>query len=785
MTEDRELLAVLCQSLHTEGCMEMIPEGFQFCPACGLRAVCLTFPDFSTSLSTISLVLQPNQTTHKVRLANSGPGSVSVEITGSKGLMPIVRKLAIPGVMRGRPGQKVLELKIETDHISSGRARLELTAGGVTPVADDPWADRIAKTHNVQIEWHQRHPAQLVVLTPTLMFHPRDGTSRLLRIINSGDTALPIILPSLPAGFVFGQRDTLPAELFPGQELSLSIHCCVTSLEAGVETVYFDAPGDNVAFCLVTEGEQAGGIRPDWIIALDFGTSNTSIVARSIPNNSLPIDAGQCFPLLGPGEKTRFPSAMRYDVRERLWAFGDEAREETGSSYNFLKIDDGNSLKMKLGCAGEPYLDLVKDYPSARGEFTIDSLLQTYLRHLRDTIIQPFLNAQPDACVQYVVSLPVLDGTSGEAFQRQRERMLMSFSRIFDMLPSQIITELEPNCAANHLLIGKGYQFLRDKLGLLDSLFSPGDRFIVVDSGGGTTDIAYGEFQEARLGGGRLQFRILRNLGLNEKQDTFGGREVTKFFHRVLNHKPYSQFHHSPCDFPPEKFEVVADFGIACNRIIDDIEKSIKPAYAAEQTPAGLPPELRGELHEFISSNMKSLLDVFRLAISTDPGRKAPRWVFLVGGNTLIHSLESFCLKRLAGDSSAVMPALPAEERFLAVAMGAAYADGLFAPDLAPHTISLILSDRNGALLAEQPLQARSKPLTEFKKIYKLTDAVTVLVKADGMELVRQTIGGPGLTTQLRAAVSVGRLLIDATISESSAAHINSGPPAMLYDGKL
>ena len=787
MHNDRDPREVPCQSLHGGECMELLPEGFQFCPLCGRRAAHLILPDISRITSALSLVLQPNQATHKIILANDGPALASVEVgVNGQGLTPGVRKLAVPGIIQERPGQKLLPLALITGPTAAGNARLVLTVADMLPT-NDPWADRIPETSYVYIEWHERRPARLVVLTPVLLFHARGGTNCLLRLTNTGDTPLPLILPSLPPGFVFGELYMLPAELFPGLELSLPINYLAGRMEAANHTIYFDLPFEQVSFSLVTEEEKVDGIRPDWIIALDFGTSNTSIVARSIPNSSLPADAGECFPLTGPDKEKRFPSTMLYDSREKTWVFGADAEKETGSGHNFFLIDDRNSLKMNLGSSGEPYLnwDQLKMYPAARGEFTIASLLQTYLRYLRDTVIVPFLRKQPDAHVQYVLSLPVLDGNSGEAFQRQRARMLESFSRVFDVAQDQIITELEPNCAANYLLIGQGYQFLRDLIGRSETLFMGGDRFIVVDSGGGTTDIAYGEFEETQIGGGHLQFRILRNLGLGEKQETFGGRKVSDFFHELLNRQPYDQFHHSPCTLMTNGNEAVADFGVACSRIAEDIEKSIKPKYAAEETPSGLPSELRDNLQTFIDDNMKSLLDVFRSAISNDPGRKAPRWVFLVGGNTLIRPLEAFCLRRLAQDKTEVMPSLPKEQRYLAVAMGAVYANGLFAPEFAPRTIVLSAVDRHKRSVVTETLQAKSKPLTNYQSIHNLSDIVTVTLSADGANLVSQTIGGPGFVTRLKAAVHGGRLTLDATVSEDADSRAGNSTSVVLFDGKL
>ena len=787
---------ILCRALHGGNCAELLQGHFQFCPVCGRRAGRLSFPTAPGTSSTIHLVLQPGQTAQRVRLNNDGPSSLSVEVSvNGPGLTTGVKKLAVPGRVSGEPGQKILDLRLEPLAGPDGQAQLTFSSA-TAPPGEDPWGERPAEMRHVRVEWHERRPAQLTVLTPTLQFHSRAGRQRALRICNTGDLPLPLLLPPLPSDFAFGEMQVLPAELAPGQELALPLCFRGGTMPAARHTLFFDAQSARVPFYLVTEQEQAGAARPDWIIAIDFGTSNTSVVGRSIPGNGLRPDEGQCIPLHGNDGKDRFSSAMLYNARERRWTFGDEAeRQAQFSNPDVMLIDDRNSLKMSLGQDREPYLEgapwssreWMEAHPSARSTLTVASLLQTYFRHLKSDVIDPHLSEQADAHVQYVLSLPVLDGLSGERYQRQRDRMLQGFSHVFDVPEEQIITELEPNCAANHLLLGKGYPLLRALVKKSDTIFSPGDRFVVVDSGGGTTDIAYGEFEEIRGTGGQLQFRILRNLGLGTDQKSFGGRTVSDFLHRSLNTATTPDYHHSPCLVPNEHGtdmgDTVADFGPSCNVVSSTIEKSLKPAYAHGHIPEGMPKSLTGDLGRFSDDAMAKLLRALRDADPEGYRRKPPRWVFLVGGNTLVQPVQAFCSKYLAGDNEGVMPKLPEDERFLAVAMGAAFAEGLFAPEFAKETVTLTVTDEGGREYSET-LQAKLRPLTDHEITQAFTGPISLALRSDADELVRQLLGAAGLTTRLRATVRSGRLtIVFRAYLEADTEAANDW--AVLYDGTL
>ena len=792
MQEQKDAGSLLCGNLHGTTCEEPLEEGYEYCPMCGTLAAEVCLRDAAGSPPTLNLPLRPEQTSQKIYLVNRGPANVSIETNvTAPGVTAKARRLAVPGVSNGAPGRQMLSVDFDPHaRQQEGCARLTLTTATGVPDLEDPWQKRRDQTTTATLAWHLRSPARLEILTPALLFHARDGRAALLRIRNAGDEDLPLDLPLLPSGFVFGTSQMLPSVLGPGQPLSLTVFFRGEALRASRQDVIFDTPSGFSSVQFITEREQAGGVRPDWIIAIDFGTSNTSVVVRSIPRNGLPAEDGECY-ALGANGGDRFPSAMLYNARERTWTFGKDAEDKSALSdpEHFL-IDDRNSLKMKLSESGEPYFldEWVQKRPVVRGEMTIAALLRTYLHHLKDTLIAPFLNQQQDDIhAQYVLSLPVLDNVSGERYERQRARMLAAFSQVFDTPEAQILTELEPNCAANHLLIGQGYAYLEKLIGRTTGLFNAGERFVVVDSGGGTTDIAYGEFEENSLGGGRLQFRVVRNLGLDEERKPFGGREVSDFLHQRLNTVALGKeieegYFHRPCQLLP----LEASKGLrSCNAISATIEAAIKPTYGRGATPEGLPEGLVAETQAFVTGRTHELLTAMRnMPVSPGYQRKHARWVFLVGGNTLIHSLQSYCLDKLAQNDIQKLPDLPPEERFLAVAKGAAYVDGLFAPTLAPYSVILETIDANGNI-ATTTLQAKHKPLVNTEHYPNFEGAVQINLRADDDTLVRQTVGATGLTTRVTAELRAGRLLLLARLAGVNDGQETYAPPEILFDGKL
>jgi len=749
---------------------------------CGRPAAHLNLPDAVGYALFFSLL--PDDNVRHIRLSNPGLAPLRVEVSvQGPGVAARVRVIPIPGGTPEQPGAKLLDLLFDRD-IPAGEASLILAADLGCPSLERPWDARPREERRVSLRWEARQPGKLVVLTPTLLFHGRQERKRTLRARNEGDLGVNLVLPALTHGFTFTGDNARQREVMPGEEINLDVEYCGAMpmpshvSEAALETTVGDVP-----FRIVAEAEPAGRSRPDWIVGVDFGTSNTSVVARPIPRSG-PPDQGACIPILGPGGQNRFPSAMFYLFREGRWLFGTEAlqtAENQGASETGYLIHDHNSLKMSLSRPGEFYHQdaKIQANPFSLGAFTIDNLLRTYFTYLRDTLIHPYLREHLTAPVQYVLSLPVLDGVSGERYGRQRSRVLSAFSHVFQVPAAQIITELEPNCASRYLLLGPGYAHLQSLIPHAGSLFQPGERFMVVDSGGGTTDIAFGEFGEGS--GGVLPFQVLGNLGLGEEGDggeeDFGGRKMSSFLHAALNTAATEQFHHAPCDLKPQ-MQGQNDERLrrrTCSAISIEIEKSIKPPYCCEDPPEGLPAELVQSTREYATSQMKALLVALH---KTHPEAftKKLRWLFLVGGNTLVRAVQAFCLDRLANYKTNIMPDLAVEDRFLAVAMGAAYPEGLFVPEYSRYALSLRLVDQAGAE-AVYSLQAKSAPIAASSRAFPYDGPVRVALQADGANLVLQRVGVAHVRTEIRAVVGPHGIRLTAQTEPS--------PETVLYEAGI
>ena len=695
----------------------------------------------------------------RVRLNNYGPATLRAEVTvDGNGVEPRSRVLSIPGGASDQPSSKLLELEFDST-ILSGEASLVLSASLGAPSTQQPWETRVREERRFSLKWNTSGPGRLVVLTPTLLFHGRRGLTRMLRVCNEGDLPIQLVLPTLTHGFAFTSETPRQSNVMPKEEYCIPIeYIGPTPMPSQTLTATLTTSTNTVDFNIIAEAESSGSFRPDWIIGVDFGTSNTSIVARSVPCEG-PPEKGACCPIPDLSGDDRFASAMYYHFKERRWDFGAkalQAAENQGASNSGYLISDHNSLKMSLNVPGEFYHNdpIIKQNQSAIGLFTVDNLLRTYFTYLKDTLVHPFISRQPASTVQFVLSLPVLDGIQGERYNLQRDRMLSAFSHVFHTPIAQIITELEPNCASRFLLFGQGYEHLRSLIPHAGSLFQPGERFMVVDSGGGTTDISFGEFEEGI--GGVLPFRILGNLGLGNTSgvdEDFGGRKMSNFLHTELNSASTEQFHHAPCDLMPH-LDGHTDSKLkrrTCSAISTEIENSIKAPYCREDPPEGLPVELVHSTSAFAKSQMTSLL---RSLHKTHPEafEKKLRWLFLVGGNTLVRAIQSFCLDMLAGNDTKVMPELSPKDRFLAVALGSVFADGLFIPEYCNYDLTLSLIDEAG-LKSNHPLQARSAPITEFSKNVQFNKPVQVVLRANEFDLVRQNVGDLAFRTVIRASI--------------------------------
>ena len=232
-----------------------------------------------------------------------------------------------------------------------------------------------------------------------------------------------------------------------------------------------------------------------------------------------------------------------------------------------MLLNERRSLKLNLSRDDEPFQ---RGPGMGHRDFSLEGLLRSYFGFLRRMIIEPGLingaEIKPEnptdvekrggaEHVQYVLTLPLLDGENGPLYCRQRERTVRCFAQAMGVLEQNITVIPEPLAAAYYYLIGPGQKWLSQELSASESPFRVGDRLFVLDSGGGTTDLIYGEIEDASL---PPTLRLMASAGLGKDEEgkdrTFGGVDVSEILHKEMNKIERKDFFHRPCvHFPNEK----------------------------------------------------------------------------------------------------------------------------------------------------------------------------------------------------------------------------------------
>ncbi len=205
--------------------------------------------------------------------------------------------------------------------------------------------------------------------------------------------------------------------------------------------------------------------KPAVVVAIDFGTSSTSVARRNL------VSDGPIVPL-GPAK--RFPSFVFLPsaVSKGGWKFGDDAynayqQASSAGEMDFVFIRNLKTL-------------LREEAAGASGTLLFDpeEVLEAFFRWLLERYIVPDLqhNCGDAGDVDFVFTVPVLD--NGELRQAQEEATLSAARRAGFVNHGTLTTVLEPEAAVRELLRGEELRSLRIAL---------------MDSGAGTTDIVFCE----------------------------------------------------------------------------------------------------------------------------------------------------------------------------------------------------------------------------------------------------------------------------------------------------
>lgn len=452
-----------------------------------------------------SFRITPDKAEGRIQLGYRG--QVAVKTSASIG-GDSAGAFSLPDTERLVSAPTTFPVRIDPSRCEGGvRGSVRFVTYDGTRNAEHYWTPLPPRIHMIEIEAALAEGPRLVADPAVLFFRFGQG-SRCVKIRNEGDLPVHIDLVEVPAGF----RSTSALDrhdLAPGEATDVTIEP-LPSARDGILRVTFAGGGvlDVPIVCF-----PAPPPRPTvrYVVAIDFGTSNTTVGIRDTQTEEFVfLDDPN-----SPGNTNRFPTAILLKSKDpSTWEYGQRAIDDYDPNLHQIVYE----LKSYLRTDREPF---AKKWSTC----TVDAIVAWYLRRLRLDIIEPELlrrspGGRPD--VHFVFCLPVLD--HGPQYERQRSRYEQAIraSGILDL--GEHSFQFEPVCAALYFLQGR-------KSGAPAHAFEEGDQVLVFDSGGGTTDIACFNVHEVD---GAIEMKNVRQVGSHREggeagaSHQFGGTTLTQ-----------------------------------------------------------------------------------------------------------------------------------------------------------------------------------------------------------------------------------------------------------------
>lgn len=712
---------MVCDAIRGNGCAQELKPNWKYCPRCGSLTARLTIE----RVQTLSVV--PGQPgVRQIPIAHYGGRGVPTDasLRENDGHFEIERfesvvahdtalTLKIGAIEAGVQAKCVVRIKVSDEERDVAHL----------------WEPSVVRTVDVEVKARAAQTAQLLAVPATAILHP-SLKERPVRILNLGGMPLHIDRVRATEGFDLKGSQLGDFVLMPGAESAFSVLLGKDAPPEG-KVDFIGPDGTTLASLKILRlPSPPPAVKPRFIVGIDFGTSNTSVVVRDTEDlaSDTMVETVQFL-----GKEERFPTVIYCRSESpRDWFYGADAKLEYDRTPNQGEIVW--ELKTLLRTDEEP----------CPGIALKETLLKWYFRELLDGLILPYIAKASGGIrsrVQFVFSLPVLD--RGSQHQLQASRTRAAWEAAGFPRHGAIQEEMEPVCAALYLLN-------EQRSGSLDVDLDDGDRILVFDSGGGTTDIALGT---VRLRQGKLSLEDPQEVGSHHTASgetrQFGGTTVThdlgtlvmdpsdpyryklllsEFNERVgRGSDDLGQTQESNVAFDvideddrkivqPEPTEVPAPrhpprwyrrFAF----IYDRVENAKRELTAATDPKAShlwyeLTDQATGNVETFFATKplldgaidhrmkpvLESMLGQLREGAEGRPER--PRFVFAVGGNCCVPRITDH---HLAGkfDKDQLID-LPPAERFRAVPAGTVYA---VEPEVRtlPYSIEIVYQDKTTA----------------------------------------------------------------------------------------
>jgi hypothetical protein len=574
-----------------------------------------------------------------------------------------------------------------------------LSVGSDDAIRTDTWQVRSWRTQSVT-NARQTATREVKVEPARLLFSP-GLKERSVALYNPGPMPMSIqnIQPSF--GYRWCSAETLPLVLKAGERLvGVVQRVGSTSPDEGELQIQLD--GEKVIASINSLKPSAPVAIPPYTVAIDFGTSHTSIALRRAGAKDATF--------LSPDRSNRFPTVVYCRTsQESTWLYGPEATkaflQDSGSRRGRLVLELKNLLR-------HPDDDIFEEMPGV----TPRRVLAWYFQRLLVDLIMPYFVTNDKAAaksLRFIFSFPVLDAQSEAENQRTTTldaARVAGFERF-----GKLEWAYEPVCAACYVLLARN-----------DTHLQPGERIMVFDSGGGTTDICIGTIERdgnhltlrnivtaaATLGEG-IQFggtRITSRLG--KKLNQFYGRDLQI---RVMyawgeddptlpKYQYFLEADDATIFAPEEKKPWPAKFADLFS-LVDSakIKQAHEPAEeAVVYTEIGSGRGRGISLSPHVTSETaREGMELVKPSINDLLSHELPDKVFAVGGNSLIPEIR----RALAELVFSPQEELTDEERNLAVVTG-----GLWVRELVLNTLPYGLQVTGSGAEVDFPAGSRPDP---------------------------------------------------------------------------
>jgi hypothetical protein len=276
----------------------------------------------------------------------------------------------------------------------------------------------------------------------------------------------------------------------------------------------------------------------------------------------------------------------------------------------------------------------------------------------------------------------------------------------------------------------------------------------------------------------------LANLGLGERSEDFGGRKINDFMHLPLNRESIAGgiYTHADClEMGSQRVQSGQQDKILCTDLSLLIERSLKEEFCqgTQSFQDDGSKQLVLDIRKFVNDQLRSLLRAFKTR-SPEAFEHPIRWLFMVGGNTLVPTVEDFCGNYFVNNKLQRMPLLEPSERFLAVAKGATYAVHLDDNLYSSATIVLIVTgpgDRTAPKNIREVLLAKDSLIQDREISLPHQGQAVLHLRSNNDDLVIEDIGEDGKETIIEVRIQSRTLRV--------VVQTNGGARKTLYDGAI